>query len=430
MDHRAILCECALFLLCKHKGFRLDLQRVIPIQLQQIKEQINVAAADKRRQRNITAAVLVDIPEISVALRVIFRLNGKVVIIAFQIPVLAGERIEHLLAAQQQGKATAQAVIKVGITAVGVEDRVCRVCFHALSDGIRQHPCLPECIGKKLRTDRLTAILHQVRSFLNIAVHFKKRAFLVWLQRTPQCIETTGKLVLPNLLPAELFQPAIPENHGLIQCSIIAKNSARIADWRKRLTIVIHRKRKITAVDLFHFARIRHACVHMEKRSVSDRLNFHPRLAGLRHMLQRPVVYAVGHQCRHTVQNLNLLCVPGQVLDRDHTKQRPNGCIGQQAVAHFCFKAVCLIVVRHDDGIRCHCKRLLFVCLTERLIGAALGADKCPEACAANVLIRRVCRVKFHDGMVFILRTETDDPLPAIYIVAPERYAVYARDPR
>ncbi len=90
MDHRAILCECA-FVPPVHKGFGSICSGLYPIQLQQIKEQINVAAADKGDSEHQQRRFWLISRNFRCPASNIPGLTVKVVIIAFQIPVLGRE---------------------------------------------------------------------------------------------------------------------------------------------------------------------------------------------------------------------------------------------------------------------------------------------------------------------------------------------------
>ena len=87
-------------------------QGIVPIGLNQAHKSVNIVSSDVRVEKNVTAAVLVDIAIITVALRVIFCRQGKGILISFGITRCAGVNvIRGVILAQQDGPAASQNVI-------------------------------------------------------------------------------------------------------------------------------------------------------------------------------------------------------------------------------------------------------------------------------------------------------------------------------
>ena len=63
--------------------------------------------------------------------------------------------------------------------------------------------------------------------------------------------------------------------------------------------------------------------------------------------------------------------------------------------------------------------KLVFIC--KKLCHFSIFFYKSTESCRFHILVRLMCRIKFHDRMIFIVDSETDHALSTVYIIAPDR---------
>ena len=75
---------------------KLDHEGIVSIELDQIEEGLDIPRLQPWIEKNLGAAVLIDIPVVSIALREICGRQLKEIVVALHVPVFAGVVVEHL----------------------------------------------------------------------------------------------------------------------------------------------------------------------------------------------------------------------------------------------------------------------------------------------------------------------------------------------
>ena len=120
------------------EGGGADLQRVIAVRLHEGVKGPHIVVPDPRVQPHVAAAVLAHIAEVAVALRIILAGDGKPVVIALRVAVLAAEQVNDLVAAHDKGIAAAQEVIQIALADVGVKQGQARRGIHVIQQRAAQ----------------------------------------------------------------------------------------------------------------------------------------------------------------------------------------------------------------------------------------------------------------------------------------------------
>ena len=104
-----------------------DDEGVVAVGLNQLEEGVDILRANLRGEQNVTAAILVDVPEIAVALSVVFFPEREIIVFPLRVAVLPGvEVIGHLLfpVPEKRRHAAPEEVVQPALLRVGVENRI------------------------------------------------------------------------------------------------------------------------------------------------------------------------------------------------------------------------------------------------------------------------------------------------------------------
>src|SRR3989338_7281741 len=99
-------------------------QGIVPIRLDQVQKADHMAVPDIRVKPHVVAPVLVDVPVISVALRVERRCEHKMVIITFGVAMFTAINVKYdvsLTGLERNRQPAAQNIIKKGLAGVQIE---------------------------------------------------------------------------------------------------------------------------------------------------------------------------------------------------------------------------------------------------------------------------------------------------------------------
>ena len=156
----------------------------------------------------------------------------------------------------------------------------------------------------------------------------------------------------------------------------------------------------------------------------------HPCLGGLGHILHVPHADTIGNHCRHTVDHFQSAGILTLIRDRNFSDQCGDGLLRKHIIGHLCPQSALRVLLCDPHMIPAYFHLLCQLFPGKRLIKPTVFFNKCAESGAFYILICYMCRIEFHNGMLFVLYAEAYDTLPPVHIKTPHGDSAFPRNSR
>ena len=312
-----------------------------------------------RLQQNIAAAILADIPEVAVALRVEFGGEEEVVVIALGVAVFAGVDVVGV-AAGEDGRAAAQEVVEIGLADVGIEARVGGLGGDGVGEGFDELLVFDSFLCEVSGVGNALALVGDVLVAVDVPVEGVESQRFSGGEGGGVAEEGAGRFADGDLGGVLQVSEGLQKKVvGGAEGCVCAEDEGGINDEApfpvfprggKGLVLPLsggdarqgreglfkETKRKMPGLNLLHFGGVAGGGIKTEEGQPAFEMeDLHPGFDGAPDVLQPAVVYTVGDQGGHPVEDFEFKGSVARVCEGHLTGEGGERLVGQGEVGDF-----------------------------------------------------------------------------------------------